>query len=592
MPHEPLPPDVHHAVQDYAARLIELLAACVEAQPVDPELFLWNARRCMETTCHILLSAHERQVSRGDKARRELSLDGMISHLVNREVINTQWATSFKAVREHTNLGVHVRCPEREEYSAALANVRTMLPLIIQWLTHDSVAGPHLSNLQVSELLAAIRDNRAVRLGHPGAVPLQRWKDQCLRLQQALQKLEGERDELRREGERLAAKLGAVHAAEGERAQLEAQLRAYASQLHDAQAQRAATAAALARSQAQAESNATELERVRAAVSHAQAELTRGRAELAQAHAALAHLRAERAALAAVAPPALGASPPAGVPQSAPAPQPTSGRGWLVLLCFAAGLVSAGGVGLAWEAASGAVDRGSWSASSAATGPLAAPPAVRVEAAVPAAAPAPAAATPTCPAGTVWVAPRTVRLGQPEPERKDWPRARSARIAPLEVAGFCVQERPVTRAEFRRWVGSKDVRVECDWRSQGEEGEPVVCVDHQRARDYCGDALQDGRLASIAEWESLLREDRAFARDARVNEWAEDTFPPAVLNRPPERCDGPDCGGGMWRAELRSPEEVDPDGHLLNSWNRRAAGSGLETLGFRCATSTRVPAPG
>lgn len=145
MPDPPRKLSARAAMDAYVERLDELLRSCAEHQRHDPEVFLWNARRALEAMCHILLTAHA-ELNKGKKPELdERSLDQMIKELVRAGVLDDQPETRFDAVRKHTNLGVHIRQPSREDYPAAVADVAHILPGLVDWLFGESLAAPFLT---------------------------------------------------------------------------------------------------------------------------------------------------------------------------------------------------------------------------------------------------------------------------------------------------------------------------------------------------------------------------------------------------------------------------------------------------------------
>lgn len=145
MPDAPRKLSSRQAMDAYVERLDELLLSCAENQRHDPEVFLWNARRALEAMCHVLLTAHA-ELNKGKKPEiDERSLDQMIKELVRAGVLDDQPETRFDAVRKHTNLGVHIRQPAREDYPAAVADVAHILPGLVDWLFGESVAAPFLT---------------------------------------------------------------------------------------------------------------------------------------------------------------------------------------------------------------------------------------------------------------------------------------------------------------------------------------------------------------------------------------------------------------------------------------------------------------
>lgn len=140
-----LPPDAKRAVDAYERRILQLLDSCADHQQHDPEVFLWNARRALEAMCHLLLTVHKKKPSPAEKANKENSLDGMIKHLKNEDVLDPEHLSRFDFARAHTKLGVHIQSHEREDYAAAVADTAHVLPALLEWLYTDSIAAPYLS---------------------------------------------------------------------------------------------------------------------------------------------------------------------------------------------------------------------------------------------------------------------------------------------------------------------------------------------------------------------------------------------------------------------------------------------------------------
>lgn len=140
----PLDPEVERAVRLYAERVEELVAKCAATQHRDPEAFLWNGRRVLEAACHLTLTVKRGNVSRVSSAAGDGSLSNLIQELFKAGAIDTQDRTRLTAAREQSNLGVHIRQPERENYEKACEDLAHLLPGIIDWLYDESPAGPYL----------------------------------------------------------------------------------------------------------------------------------------------------------------------------------------------------------------------------------------------------------------------------------------------------------------------------------------------------------------------------------------------------------------------------------------------------------------
>ena len=184
-----LPHDAQRAVKAYADRLLELVRSCADHQRADPEVFLWNARRALETICHILHTVDERKPSRTDRGHSDRSLDQALQQLQQRLVLDEQQVTRLHAIRRHTNLGVHIRRPEREDYPTAVADLRHMLPAAIEWLLRDSAAASALGARP--ELTIALNEIRGG--GRPAAetqLSAAQWQKRCIALEARLAELE------------------------------------------------------------------------------------------------------------------------------------------------------------------------------------------------------------------------------------------------------------------------------------------------------------------------------------------------------------------------------------------------------------------
>jgi hypothetical protein len=136
--------DPREAIRAYEGRIRDLLEWCAEHQQHNPEVFLWNARRALEAICHLLLTVHHDKPSRVDKSGSERSLDSMIKELEKAGLVDRVQAPRFEMARSHTNLGVHIQQPEKENYSAPVRSTAHVLPELLEWLYFQSAAKPHL----------------------------------------------------------------------------------------------------------------------------------------------------------------------------------------------------------------------------------------------------------------------------------------------------------------------------------------------------------------------------------------------------------------------------------------------------------------
>ncbi|NOY27943.1 MAG: hypothetical protein GXP62_18925 [Oligoflexia bacterium] len=163
-----LPPDVQSALNAYTSRLTELVAACARTQRTDPEAFLWNARRALEAMCLTLLTAHHRKVARRQTdARGRHGLYSLIGELQQQGLLHPEDLIRFNAAREHSNLGVHIRQPEREDYCKACDDLAHLLPVLVDWLFKDSVAADYL--VRDVDMTNALVDIKAGGQWHPDA---------------------------------------------------------------------------------------------------------------------------------------------------------------------------------------------------------------------------------------------------------------------------------------------------------------------------------------------------------------------------------------------------------------------------------------
>lgn len=186
----PLKPTTLDAVHAYARRLAELLVSCAEHQQHDPEVFLWNARRAMEAICHLLLTVKFDQPS-VRLTGRDGNLDAMINELRKQGIVDEQQESRFGLLREHTNLGVHIRKPEKEDYPAAVSDVADLLPKAVTWLCEESLAGPFIPN--ISSLRAAIQEiRRGGRMQAPLTSAARILQEELHELRQRLATLEGD----------------------------------------------------------------------------------------------------------------------------------------------------------------------------------------------------------------------------------------------------------------------------------------------------------------------------------------------------------------------------------------------------------------
>ena len=132
--------DPREAIDQYAQRLRELLEHCERAlKERHYEAFLWNARRSLETICRLLITNRKMEVSRGEQ-----QLHTLIQFLRTEKVLDEQQGNRFEAVQKHSNLGVHIRNPEKENYKAAVKDLQHLLPALVDWLVNESPIHGHL----------------------------------------------------------------------------------------------------------------------------------------------------------------------------------------------------------------------------------------------------------------------------------------------------------------------------------------------------------------------------------------------------------------------------------------------------------------
>jgi hypothetical protein len=252
----------------------------------------------------------------------------------------------------------------------------------------------------------------------------------------------------------------------------------------------------------------------------------------------------------------------------------------------------AGAMAAAWIVGA-VVGVSGWGGVEAGGAPVGASAAPTVEAATPPVAPlgeappAPVVPAPAvvqaCPSGLVEMKGGMVTLGQPEPDRREWPAPWRRSVEPVSVAPFCVMAKPVAWDQLSVEPGLPDVAA-CRRKggADAEDGDPAGCLSRDEAESVCARLFGGGRLPSIAEWEWLWRSAPAFRHRGVYREWVSDRFPPAVLNRK-----GPASGSdAMFLQPLKDPPAAD-DGVLKWSWNRRENPERLWNDGFRCVVAAR-----
>ena len=176
-----LPDEAQRALNAYAERLRELVASCAANQRLEPEVFLWNSRRALETVCHILLTVHHGRPSRTEAGRQE-TLDGTINQLFHAKLLKEEDKNRLHNIRTQSNLGVHVRSPDREDYPAAVSDLSHGLSQVVYWLVRDSRAAPYLRD--TGPLLAVAKEIRdGGREASTLAVAARDWQDKYVNLQ-------------------------------------------------------------------------------------------------------------------------------------------------------------------------------------------------------------------------------------------------------------------------------------------------------------------------------------------------------------------------------------------------------------------------
>lgn len=166
MPPRELTRDAQHAVDAYTVRLCEFLTSCAANQRRSPEVFLWNARRVLETLCHILVTVGQNAPSRSEANRQDRTLEQVITMLHQEDYLDDEQVTRLHSIRRYANLGVHVRRPERENYPAAVGDLSQILPAAVTWLVLESRAAPFIH--ERDELLSVAERIRAeVHRGQP-----------------------------------------------------------------------------------------------------------------------------------------------------------------------------------------------------------------------------------------------------------------------------------------------------------------------------------------------------------------------------------------------------------------------------------------
>jgi hypothetical protein len=150
------------------------------------------------------------------------------------------------------------------------------------------------------------------------------------------------------------------------------------------------------------------------------------------------------------------------------------------------------------------------------------------------------------------------------------------------VPAFCVDTRPVRWRELAHLPRPSD----CNRPEEGGgDDDPGGCRTQQEAEAFCVD--REARLPTILEWERLKRLQKRreipWLETGIYREWVNDSFPPAVFNRPDDA--RPQKYAHLFREPLETTSKLRDEGDVLWSWNAAAADKRLHNLGFRCAVA-------
>ena len=200
--------------------------------------------------------------------------------------------------------------------------------------------------------------------------------------------------------------------------------------------------------------------------------------------------------------------------------------------------------------------------------------------------PPPSAPAPTCPDGMRQQPATTLYIGQPKGDRWGWPDPEPFEIAPIAVAAFCIDRRPVSEAELQRVSTSFrfDASSDCDVSGQTHDHRgAATCVQRNEAAGYCQSLGL--RLPKIQEWEAVARSEGWNQLSTELPaEWVEDRFPIKLFNRY-----NPDWGpeDGVYRlgllADLVNEGSISPHGDVLFFWDQDSPTRRRSNRGFRCA---------
>jgi hypothetical protein len=158
-----LAPEVQQTVEGYVCRLEECIASCTYHGRMEPEIFLWQARRTAEAICLILLTVRERKVIKnpwsleGNRGRKDgpahTSLATLIEDLARNDMLDEEEKQGLETIRANSNPGVHLIRPDRPDYPVYVGAVMGVLPMLVHRLFSKSRAAPHL------RLSAELRSN-------------------------------------------------------------------------------------------------------------------------------------------------------------------------------------------------------------------------------------------------------------------------------------------------------------------------------------------------------------------------------------------------------------------------------------------------